>query len=128
MVKNSINELFREWKSKIEENLNFGDNSKFIQSDSSFIKTGIILNYKEFLFSISIEYNFNTVYYGIGRHHASQELHSELKVFLEPLLKTEGLKEENPWWYGWKYTSFSDAYNDFEYLLKVVLERVNSIK
>lgn len=128
LAKNSTNDFFKELRKNIDEKLNFEDDQKFILLNSSFLKTGVILKYKECFFSISIEYNYNSIYYGIGRHYASENLHPEIKDILESLVKIEGLKEEISWWYGWKHTSFRDAYFDFEYLLKIVLERINSMK
>ena len=75
-----------------------------------------------------IEHNFNSTYLGFGRHHASEILDSEVKEFLEHLIKEEVMKEDDSWWYGWKYTSFNDGYKEFEYLLKSVLEKINSMK
>jgi len=128
LEKTTKNKLFEEWKNNLDERFNFEENQKFNQSKDSFIKTGITLNYKGKPFSVLIEHNFNSTYFGFGRHHASEILHPEVKEFLEPLIKKEALKEGDPWWYGWKYTSFNDGYVEFEYLLKSVLEKVNSLK
>jgi hypothetical protein len=38
------------------------------------------------------------------------------------------LKEEYPSWYGWKYSSFNDAYFEFENLLKLIMEKISSEK
>lgn len=124
----SKNELFKAWRKNIDDFFDFEENKKFIQLDSRFIKTGVVLSYKGISFSILIEHNFSSTYYGIGRHHASEQLDQEVKEFFGTLLKEESLKEDSSWWHGWKYTSFSNGYLEFENLLKIVLERINSTK
>lgn len=121
LAKNSIYQLFNEWSSNIDKNYNFEADSKFLEMDSNFIKTGIILEWRGFQFSVLIEYDFKTVYFGIGRHFASEFKHPEINELLMPLTTNESLKP-NTWWYGWKNTSFKDAYFDFENLLKLVMQ------
>lgn len=121
-------DLFIEWKNNIEKQFDLEDSQKFIELDSSFIKTGVILDYKGKRFSVLIEHNFNTIYFGFGKHYASDILEPEIKEFLEPLLKSEALKEEEPWWYGWVHTSFSNGYVRLENLLRLVLQRINTMK
>ena len=124
----SKNDLFKEWRNNIDELFDFEENQKFIKSNPSFLRIGVILNYKGKRFSVLIEYNFNTIYFGFGKHSANDILEPEIKEFLEPLLKSETLKEDEPWWYGWKYTSFNNGYMEFENLLKEILTRINSTK
>jgi len=128
LERNSTDKLFKEWKSNLDERFNFEENEKFNQSKDSFIKTGVILNYKGKPFSILIEHNFKSTYFGIGRHFASENLDDEIKEFLDSILKKEALEVEEPWWYGWKYTTFSDGYLEFENLLKLVMTEINTIK
>ena len=118
--------LFQEWKNKLDERFNFEESQKFNQSKDSFIKTGVILEYKGKRFSVLVEHNFNSTYFGFGRHFASETLDSEIKEFLDPIIREQALKAEEPWWYGWKYTTFNDGSSDFEDLLKLVLEKINS--
>ncbi|MCT4697543.1 PD-(D/E)XK nuclease family protein [Tenacibaculum haliotis] len=120
--------LFKEWKNKLDERFNFEENQKFNQSKDSFIKTGVILHYKKKPFSVLIEHNFKSTYIGIGRHFASETLDSEIKGLLDLIVSKESLKEEYPWWYGWKYSSLNDGYSDFENLLKLIIEKINSEK
>lgn len=79
-------------------------------------KVGVKIPWKGKAFSVSIEKEKN-IYYGIGRHYSSQILDEEIKVLLKPLL--DGFKSTE-WWYGWKYTSFENAYKR----LKVLIEKV----
>lgn len=121
-------QLFNDWRKNLDERFNFEENQKFNQSKDSFIKTGVTLNYKGKPFSVLIEHNFKSTYIGIGRHFASESLNPEIKEFLETVIKEESLKEEYPWWYGWKYSSFNNGYFEFENLLKLIIEKINSEK
>lgn len=130
-------DLFKEWKNNIDKKFNFEENKIFYKSDPKFLRTGVILEYKGNRFSVLIEHNFNTVYYGFGNYEATDNLVPEIKEFLEPLIKTEALREDDPSWYGWKHTTsepssssadFVDAYSSFENLLELVLERMKTIK
>lgn len=116
--------LFEEWKNYLIERFQLEDNQVFYQSKDSFIKTGVKLNYKGKHFSVLIEHNFNSVYYGFGRHFTSANLDSELKEFLASLVSEQVMKEEEPWWYGWKYTSLIDGYLELENLIKLVTEKI----
>lgn len=84
--------------------------------DKKFPKIGIILEYKGMKFTALIEKESN-IYYGFGRHDASENLSSEIQELLKPLLSDF---KETQWWYGWKYTSFENGYNR----LKVLIEKV----
>ncbi len=128
LERTSKNQVFKDWKNNLDELFNFEENQKFYQTENSFIKTGVILYYNEKPFSVLIEHNFKSTYIGIGRHSASQTLDTEIKEFLETIIKEESLKEEYPWWYGWKYSSFNDGYFEFENLLKLIIRKINSEK
>jgi hypothetical protein len=128
LVVTSKNELFKEWKKNIDERFNFDETEKFINLNSSYLKTGVILNYEGNQFAILIEHDFNSTYFGLGSHFAGETLNTDVKEFLEPLLKEKVLQEQEPWWYGWKHTSFSDGYIEFENLVNSVLEKIKFIK
>lgn len=87
--------------------------------DKKYPKVGIILEYKGEKFTALIEKE-NNIYYGFGRHEASEKLAPEIQKLLKPLL---GEFEENQWWYGWKYTSFENGYDR----LKSLIEKVTPI-
>ncbi len=84
--------------------------------DKKYPKVGIVLEYKSEKFSALIEKEDN-VYYGLGRHEASEKLIPEIQELLKPLLDEF---KENQWWYGFKYTSFENGY----YRLKTLIEKV----
>ena len=128
LEKDSKIKLFKEWESNLAVRFDFEEKQIFNQSKDSFIKTGVNLFYNGRPFSVLIEHNFNSTYFGFGRHFASQVLDPEIHDFLESIIKKESLQAEVPWWYGWKYTTFNDGYLELENLLKLVLEKINLIK
>lgn len=86
--------------------------------DKKYPKIGIILEYKGAKFTALIEKE-NGIYYGLGRHNASETLHKEI----QDLFKSE-LSEfkETPWWYGLKYSSFENVYSQLETLIYSVIQ------
>lgn len=120
--------LFEDWKKKLDEHFEFNEYVKFNQSKDSFIKTGVTLEYEGKVFSILIEHNYKAIYFGFGRHFASEKLEPEIKEFLETIIESENLKIEEPWWYGWKYTSFNDGYLELENLIRIVKEKISTSK
>jgi len=126
LVTDTKKELFEEWGNKIKEQ--FDSNGKqFNKLDSSFLKTGITLEYRGQYFDVLIEHNFNTIYVGVRKLRDTDKLEIEIKKLLEPILESEDLKEDEHW-YGWKYTSFANAYLRFEELANKVLERIKTAK
>lgn len=85
--------------------------------DKKYPKVGIILEYKDLKFTALIEKE-DEIYYGFGRHDASETCIPEIQELLKPLL---GEFEETQWWYGWKYTSFEDGYNKLKTLIEKVI-------
>ncbi len=120
--------LFEDWKKNLDEHFEFTEYVKFNQSKDSFIKTGVTLEYEGKVFSILIEHNYKAIYFGFGRHFASEKFEPEIKEFLESIIESENLKIEEPWWYGWKYTSFNDGYIELENLIRIVKEKISAKK
>ncbi|EPE9899892.1 PD-(D/E)XK nuclease family protein [Flavobacterium psychrophilum] len=120
--------LFEDWKKNLDEHFEFTEYVKFNQSKDSFIKTGVTLEYEGKVFSILIEHNYKSIYFGFGRHFASEKFEPEIKDFLESIIESENLKVEEPWWYGWKYTSFNDGYLELENLIRIVKEKISALK
>jgi hypothetical protein len=92
--------------------------------DKKFPKIGIILEYKGVRFTALIEKESN-IYYGFGRHEASEKLNPEIQELLKPLL---GEFKETHWWYGWKYTSFENGYNRLKALIEKVIPLITENK
>lgn len=124
----SKKKLFEDWKKNLDERFEFNEKEKFNQSKDSFIKTGVILEFEGKKFSVLIEHNYKAIYFGFGRHFASEKFEPEIKEFLESIIESENLKVEEPWWYGWKYTSFNDGYLELENLIKIVKEKISASK
>lgn len=93
--------------------------------DRSYPKIGVKLSWNDIDFCVLIEkeVNSNSIYYGIGRHYASENLDENLQKFLAPLL--DGFKS-SPWWYGWKYTSFENGYKRLYAYIQAVCKYIQS--
>ncbi|WP_281925249.1 PD-(D/E)XK nuclease family protein [Flavobacterium collinsii] len=124
----SKKKLFEDWKKNLDVAFELEENEKFNQAKDSFIKTGVLLDYKGKKFSVLIEHNYRAIYYGFGRHFASEKFEPEIKEFLDSIIESENLKTEEPWWYGWKYTSFNNGYLELENLIKIVKEKIIATK
>ncbi|WP_298393421.1 PD-(D/E)XK nuclease family protein [Flavobacterium sp.] len=128
LAKVTKKKLFEDWKKNLDEHFEFTEYVKFNQSKDSFIKTGVTLEFEGKVFSILIEHNYRAIYFGFGRHFASEKFEPEIKEFLESIIESENLKVEEPWWYGWKYTSFNDGYLELENLIRIVKEKISASK
>ncbi|MBP1641314.1 MAG: hypothetical protein H6Q17_2897 [Bacteroidetes bacterium] len=98
-------ECWNKWKNRLSKDFPSYEIVDKI-NDKRFPKVGVNLVYHNWHFAILIEKESN-IYYGIGRHYSSDKIEEELKDILKPVL--DGFKEST-WWYGWKYTSFENAY------------------
>lgn len=67
----------------------------------------------------------NEIYFGLGKHFSSQILNEEIKYFFSDFLKDREF-QSNDWWYGWKDTTFQEAYTDFSFFLKEVLDKLKT--
>lgn len=92
--------------------------------DSSYPKVGVKLYWNGIAFCVLIEkeVNSNTIYYGIGRHYASENINDGVKEFFHPLL--DGFKPSQ-WWYGWKYTSFENGYSRLSCFINDMIRHIN---
>lgn len=73
----SKKKLFEDWKKNLDERFEFNEKEKFNQSKDSFIKTGVILEFEGKKFSVLIEHNYKAIYFGFGRHFASENLNQK---------------------------------------------------
>jgi len=88
-------------------------------NDNKFPKVGVIFEIKGQKFSVLIEKEVN-IYYGIGRHYSSTSIIKEVTEMVTPILdELAGFKSDD-WWYGWKYTSFENAYERLKTLIKEI--------
>lgn len=116
-------ECWEEWLKRLK--IDF-PNLELINSidDKSYPKVGVKLYWNDIAFGVLIEKetNSNTIYYGIGRHYASESINDGMKEFFNPLL--DGFKPSQ-WWYGWKYTSFENGYTRLKGFINEVLRHIN---
>lgn len=119
----SIDNLFSKWRDNLEAD--FNGYEIFFEKEKSLIKTGIKVQYLENTFSILIEYNYKSIYYGIGRHTTSHDLDDEITQLLNSILDLSNWKKYENWWYGWDYTEFDTAYSNLENLINLIIEKIN---
>ena len=96
--------------------------------DKEYVKVGVIIKYKDYSFAILIETNYNSIYYGIGRHKSSEYIIPEIIELVKPVLEDIGIKKNSGWWYGYKETSYEDGYLTLKSLIDVTKQFIeNSI-
>lgn len=117
--------FFREWEEKIKTDFKDFAIVKSFEKERSYPNIGVLFNYKGQNFSVLIEREKESgrVYYGFGRHYASENLKEEIREFLRPLTEKEQL-ELSSWWYGYKYSSYEAIYGEFKHLLEKTLEKL----
>ncbi len=116
MLQSAEKECWQRWLNQLKEDYPNYEPISY-PYDQKYPKVGIILEYKGIKFTALIEKETN-IYYGLGRHDASQKLESEIKTLLKPILEEF---KETEWWYGWKYTSFENGYSRLKKLIDDVI-------
>lgn len=111
-------EHFPMWEKQLKANFpNLTIVGNWNKPDSC-INIGVKMNSIYASYSLLIEYNYNRIYFGIGKHYATPEKNYTLN-FDEVIndLKLQGPEE---WWYAWEYTTFSDAYFNLKFLIEKI--------
>lgn len=80
---------------------------------SQFAKVGIRLSYNNIYFAALIEQGKN-LYFGLSRHYGTEILDTEIKELARPIIYDY---KESPYWYGWKFVSFEEAYEKLKGLI-----------
>ena len=116
-----------EWKNRLHSQEEFKNCNFVVNTDDKYPNIYVVLEYKGKSFAAAIEYYRlnNEIYFGLGRHFSSQTLNEEIKFFFNDFLKDREF-ESNDWWYGWKDTTFQEAYTDFSLFLKEVLNKLET--
>lgn len=91
--------------------------------DKEYVKVGVIMKYKDYSFAILIETNFNSIYYGIGRHKSSENIIQGIAELVKPVLDNNGITKNSGWWYGFKNTSYENGY----FRLKTLIEETRQL-
>ena len=125
LVEITREKCFKDWEIQLK--------NKFVNYDiKAKIKEGwcdvyLELKYKGAPFIVAIEYEFSEgIYYGIAKHFSASVLNEEIKYFFSNFLKDREF-QSNDWWYGWKDTTFQEAYTDFSFFLKEVLDKLETL-
>lgn len=116
-----------EWKNHSHSQEDFKNCNFVVNTDDKYPNIYVVLEYKGKSFAAAIEYYRlnNEIYFGLGRHFSSQTLNEEIKYFFSDFLKDRKF-QSNDWWYGWKDTTFQEAYTDFSLFLKEVLDKLET--
>ena len=116
-----------EWKNHLHSQEEFKNCNFVVNTDDKYPNIYVVLEYKGKSFAAAIEYYRlnNEIYFGLGRHFSSQTLNEEIKYFFSDFLKDREF-QSNDWWYGWKDTTFQEAYTDFSFFLKEVLDKLET--
>ncbi|WP_454988184.1 PD-(D/E)XK nuclease family protein [Capnocytophaga leadbetteri] len=115
---------FKDWEIQLKNNFTARDIKTKVEK--GYHNVYLELKYEGTPFIVAIEYEFSEgIYYGIARHFSSQTLNDEIKCFFSDFLKDREFKS-NDWWYGWKDTTFQDAYTEFSVFLKDVLDKLET--
>lgn len=85
--------------------------------DSTLTKVGVVFYSDKGNFSVLIEKNNDSLYFGIGRHFTkdtilNEKIKSFSDVFLDKSFKL------SPWWYGWKFTNYETGYHELSVLIQ----------
>ena len=84
-------------------------------------KVGVLINDGLIKYSILIEKDNTSIYFGIGKHFTDDEkLSDDVIKSLNPSLLI-GFKS-SPFWYGWKYTSYEKGYLKLTQLINDCME------
>ena len=116
-----------EWKNHLHSQEDFKNCNFVVNTDDKYPNIYVVLEYKGKSFAAVIEYYRlnNEIYFGLGKHFSSQILNEEIKYFFSDFLKDREF-QSNDWWYGWKDTTFQEAYTDFSFFLKEVLDKLET--
>ena len=114
-----------EWKDHLQKE--FKRHNFIVNAEGNYPNVYVILEYEGKSFAAAIEYCRlnNDIYFGLGRHFSSETLNEEVKYFFCDFLKDREF-QSNDWWYGWKDTTFQEAYTDFSFFLKEVLDKLET--
>lgn len=117
-----VKKSFENWKTLLSNNYPerevVGDTFKI---DKDYINIGVkfLLDKLDYVALIEWKKSTNKIYVGIGRHYSSQSKHM-ISEDLQKILNNQQLVKPDDFWYGWKYTSFENAFNRLEALIKSI--------
>ena len=117
-----VEKSFENWKTILSSNYPelevVGDTFKI---NKDYINIGVKVSHEKADYAVLIEWrrSTNKIYVGIGRHYSSDLKHLISKE-LQKILNDQKLEKPDDFWYGWKYTSFENAFSRLEALIKTI--------
>lgn len=116
----TINQCFEIWRDNLKR-----DYSMYEIINGNQSQLGIKFTYQGKKFSILIEANSSSLYYGFGRHYCSEIIDDIIqKGACTKTLNEIGGFKSSPWWYGWKYTSYKNGYKRLKALIDLTIKEL----
>ena len=124
LVEVTKEKCFKDWEIQLKNN--FAARDIKTKVEKGYHNVYLELKYEGTPFIVAIEYEFSEgIYYGIARHFSCQTLNDGIKCFFSDFLKDREF-QSNDWWYGWKDTTFQEAYTDFSLFVEEVLNKLKT--
>ncbi|HGU9769127.1 TPA: PD-(D/E)XK nuclease family protein [Morganella morganii] len=134
-VQNCLNKLLTEQKEKSFNRwynmlMNDYPDLKIIRNENkeAFTKVGVLFSSGIDEFSVLVEKDSNSIYYGVSRHFTNAENYSDNIKEISKKITDSGFKESESWWYAWRYTSYESAYTELCCLIDKAVFYISSEK
>lgn len=134
-VQNCLNKLLTEQKEKSFNRwynmlMNDYPDLKIIRNENkeAFTKVGVLFSSGIDEFSVLVEKDSNSIYYGVSRHFTNAENYSDNIKEISKKITDSGFKESEFWWYAWRYTSYESAYTELCCLIDKAVFYISSEK
>jgi exonuclease VII small subunit len=115
---------FKKWRSLIENDYKKYEIVAKYDNIDNYPSVGVILNYNNTKFSIIIQTENSSLYYGVCRHE-DYIIDEQIKELLGDILQGFD-KRDYGWWYGSKHVQFENAHGEFKSLVaKIELKLKN---
>nr|WP_319571248.1 PD-(D/E)XK nuclease family protein [uncultured Draconibacterium sp.] len=101
-------EHFQEWEKQLKAHFPHCEIVGNWNKPNSTINIGVRVNCRNAFYSLLVEYNHSSIYYGIGRHYASLEKNET--SYFDGIISDLNLHSPDDWWYAKENTSFQNAF------------------
>ncbi len=112
--------FLKEWKEQLEKDFPNLVKVEDFESNTNFLKIGVLLSYKNSNFSVLIEQEGENFNVGFSIHQSNELKNEEVKSFLTPIIIRNSLIETY-WWYGVKtFSNYTIVYSELKNLIEEV--------
>lgn len=116
LQENTEGECWKLWASKLKSDFPKYNPIYYTDKDK---RVGVMLVINDLKFFVLIGKE-SRIYYGIKCLDSEFIINEKIKTLLYPVMSQLGLSGSNDLWYGWKYTSFEDAYESLSMLIREI--------